>query len=209
MNPFIGGLLDLLAPPNCAGCDLPTDKAGLAFCDACSPLLELVPTTLRAPGATAAALCYQGPLADAIRRLKYRDRPELATSLGQLLASAATPYAGLVDRVVPVPLHRSKLRERGYNPAALLARATARQLGVALDTSCLARVRATRTQAELPAQLRADNVRGAFAARQLERPQRILLIDDVRTTGATLHEAAAALSSTGHTVLTLALAWAA
>ncbi len=204
----LAGFLDLLAPPSCAGCSLPTEHHGPAFCDACAPLLEPAPPPLDPPSRCAAAFRYEGPLADAVRRMKYGGQPHLARGLGDLLAEAAGPYAGKVDRVVPVPLHRSKLRARGWNPAALLARRVARELGVPLDTKHLRRVRATRTQAALPAELRAGNVLGAFEARLPAPAQRVLLIDDVRTTGATLQEAASTLTERGHDVITLALAWA-
>lgn len=210
MFPLFDGWLDLLAPPTCAGCDLPTISARPAFCDACGSLLEPVPPQLAPPAAAAALYRYQGPLADAIRRLKYGGRSDLVGPLGALLSRAAAAYAGQVDAVVPVPLHRSKLRARGWNPAALLAKPLARELAVPLDVRLLERVRATSTQAALAREARGDNVRGAFATRpRPHRPaRRILLVDDVRTTGATLREAANALSAGGHDVVTLALAWA-
>jgi predicted amidophosphoribosyltransferase len=109
---------------------------------------------------------------------------------------------------VPVPLHSSKLRARGFNPAALLARPVAAELGAVLRVGWLWRERATRSQAGLDRDARLANLRGAFRAAVVE-PTRVLLIDDVRTTGSTLAEAAAALTATGHEVTTLALAWSA
>jgi ComF family protein len=206
-NPLLTGLCWLLAPGRCAGCDLPFDDATHRVCEACEPLLDPTPAGLQPPRSSAAAYLYQGPLADAVRRFKYAQRTELAPYLGGLLARTALAYAGCVERVVPMPLHPAKLRARGYNPAALLARYVARELGVPLDVSLLSRLRATRNQAGLDREARARNVRGAFAARAGARAARVLLLDDVRTTGATLAEAAAALSSHGHEVTTLALAW--
>jgi len=107
--------------------------------------------------------------------------------------------------VVPVPLHRRRLAERGFNQAALLGRPLARALGVPLVTGRLVRVRPTPPQAELAAAERRDNVRGAFALRR-PLPDRVLLVDDVRTTGATLAEAAQTLTDAGHDVFTLTLA---
>jgi ComF family protein len=146
-------------------------------------------------------------MADAIRRFKYGDQRQLLRHFQRLLQTAVQPYAGLVEAVVPVPLHPCKLRQRGYNPASLLARPMAKALGVPLRTGLLRRVRETAVQAGLSREARAQNVRGAFKARPAA-PMHILLVDDVRTTGATLLEAASCLRSDGHSVSTLAFALA-
>jgi predicted amidophosphoribosyltransferase len=210
---LLQGFLALLAPRHCPGCDLPLVAAAAdprsvvpEFCDACGPLLEPPPAWLAPPAAVAAAGLFQGPLADAIRRFKYAGAGWAAAPLGAVLARSARPYVGLVQAVVPLALHPSKLRERGYNPAALLARAVAVELGVPLRVGWLRRERATKSQAGLPRDARSANVRGAFSAPALPA-RKLLLIDDVRTTGATLAEASATLGSRGHEVLTLALAW--
>ena len=212
------GLLDLLAPPTCPGCGLPqpADSSPPAkllagtpqpFCDACWPLTELPPLELRPPARVAAAVQYQGPVADAIRRFKYASASEATVPLAQLLVTAAQPYAGTVDVVVPMPLHADKLRARGYNPSALLARPVARALGLPLRVDWLLRRRATRNQAGLSREARLHNVRGAFSAKPVH-PRRVLLIDDVVTTGATLEAAANTLRDRAHEVTCLALAWA-
>lgn len=206
---FFSGLLDLLAPPECPACALPYEPCGgeLGLCPACAPLVEPAPAAQQPPAADAAICLYQGPLADAIRRFKYADQRQLLRHFRPLLTAAALPYAGLIDAVVPVPLHPHKLRQRGYNPAALLARPIAAALGVPFRTGWLRRVRATAVQAGLSRDARAKNVRGAFRTKTVA-PARILLVDDVRTTGATLLEAASCLAAAGHTVSTLAMACA-
>jgi ComF family protein len=209
LSTFFSGLLDLLAPPECPACGLPdAPRPGApSLCPACAPLLEAAPPERQPPAANAAVCLYQGPLADAIRRFKYADQRQLLRYFVPLLTAAAQTYAGHIDAVVPVPLHPRKLRARGWNPAALLARPIAAALGVPLRTGWLRRVRETAVQAGLSRQARVHNVRGAFLVKPAA-PARILLVDDVRTTGATLLEAAGCLEGAGHTVSTLALAWA-
>jgi ComF family protein len=199
---FWPSLIALLAPERCAACDgaLVDEEPGdarSAFCGACSILLEPTELSHRGlPVGAPAAFLYGGPLADAIQKMKYGGRTDLARPLSRLLVERAVAYAGSVERVVPVPLHASRLRQRGVNQSALLARPVARALGVPFDPFWLVRVRPTREQAGLDRDARSHNLRGAFAARGM-RAQRVLLIDDVRTTGATLAEAGEALLRAG------------
>jgi ComF family protein len=204
-----GGLLDLLAPPQCPACglDWQAPDGAATFCGACAPLVEVPPPELRPPARSAAAVVFQGPVADAIRRFKYAGRRDALPALAALLVDAAAAYAGSVDAVVPMPLHPHKLRARGWNPSALLAAPVARALGVPMRTRWLTRTRATRDQAGLSRDARQHNLVGAFSARAVPA-RRVLLIDDVRTTGATLAEAIKTLRAREHEVISLALAWA-
>jgi ComF family protein len=104
-----------------------------------------------------------------------------------------------MDLIVPVPLHRSRERERGYNQSALVARGLGQILGVPVSPRALRRNRGTRTQTELSAEERARNVEGAFEVRDPGKVAglRVLLVDDVLTTGATLDAGAAALRKAG------------
>lgn len=194
----------MVAPRRCAACDEALRPREFAFCDACAPLLDPGERV----GSGLCAYVYGGPLVEAIRRFKYGRRTELAGPLGTLLAARAAELAGEVDAIVPVPLHPARLRRRGFNQAALLARPVARALAVPLVTNELRRVRDTPSQAGLDGAGRLQNVRDAFVA--LRAPgSRVLLVDDVRTTGATLAECAEALSVAGvERVLTLVLAGA-
>jgi ComF family protein len=203
LNAILRGLLDLVAPPRCLACDSelsPTTTRG--FCEACDLLLDRGERI----GSAISAFKYGGPMADAIRRFKYGGRPDLAGPLGTLLAARALELLGHVDAVVPVPLHGVRLRQRGFNQSALLARPVARALSVPLSTLELRRARDTVPQASLSASDRLSNVRGAFVA--LSAPgARVLLIDDVQTSGATLAECAVALAAAGvEHVTTLVLA---
>jgi ComF family protein len=188
-------LRDVLVPPRCAGCG----GSGSWFCVACrdasDPILRTVGTL-----AVEAAGAHEGPLREAIHRLKYGNEPGLAAELGALVAARiATGLAhGLqLDAIVPVPLHPRRERERGYDQARALAAAAALATGVPLCPA-LHRLRSGPAQATLGQRERQTNVRGAFAgvAGSLAG-LRVALIDDVSTTGATLADAAAAARACG------------
>jgi len=180
------GLLDLLAPRRCPGCDVRLDWGLLGFCSACAPLLDRLPHG-------AAAYDYGGPLAEGIARLKYERRLDLVEPLAALLRDAGRGHRGKVDALVPVPLHPSRRQRRGFDQVELLAAPLARDLGVPLETRWLRRIRDTAVQASLPERDRDANVRGAFEGTPRDGKVRVLLVDDVRTTGATLRAASAAL----------------
>jgi ComF family protein len=200
--------LPLLPPPGCRVCGRPLP--GLAGDLACDPCRRQPP-----PFAYARAVAaYRGGMREAIHALKYRGRTAVAPPLAELLAEAGGPLLPegappAVDALIPVPLHPARLAERGFNQAELLAGACARRWERPLLRRALARIRATRPQTELDADDRRRNVAGAFAvvrAREVAG-RRILLVDDVLTTGATARDAARALRQAGAAgvgVLTLA-----
>jgi ComF family protein len=202
------GLLSLLAPDACAGCEAPLPPFTV-FCAPCAR--TLLPVEHTRPGEIA-AFAYGGALADAITSFKYSDRPDLARPLAHLLVRAAAPLRGDAPTVVvPVPLHPRRLAQRGYNQSALLAAPVARALGARFAPGVLVRVHETTAQAGLGRDERLRNLEGAFVARlDLENPAaraRVLLIDDVRTTGATLAACVSALRAAGAAdVRTLVLA---
>ena len=192
-----------LAPDH--GVDASTDPRGKtgagrfgALCARCE--FALSPIT-----ACVAAVEFGGDVANWIHRFKY-PRPGLAgldpaprSVVNALVREAASrvieSQPGLV---VPVPLHPSRLRSRGFNPAALLARTVARQHGLKMDPVALRRTRATQSQTGLDRGARRVNVRSAFRARRRWRaPDLVWLVDDVVTTGSTLSECACALRRAG------------
>jgi ComF family protein len=157
-----------------------------------------------------AAYCfgfYEGPLRELIHLLKYDGMKPLAGPLGEYL-SRALPLDEKFDAVVPMPLHWRRRLERGFNQAALLAKHLSRRRRIPV-LNTVRRIRATRTQTGLTNARRRENVRGAFRARR-GRPLeglRVLLVDDVMTTGATASACAAVLKRAGArsvTLLTLA-----
>jgi ComF family protein len=152
-----------------------------------------------------AAFRFDGDAAEWIHRFKYPQRglrgldPAPASVVGAMLREAATRAPGpRPDLVVPIPLHPRRLRLRGFNPAAELARSLARECEIPFDAVALCRTRDTPSQTGLNRHERRRNVRGAFRSRRRRRiPERVWLVDDVVTTTSTLTEAALALRAAG------------
>lgn len=212
---LLSTLGEALSPPTCAACDARLPGRA-AFCPPCAA--EVSPA--KAPRGTAALApseaygldapsgvlrepvafgVFDGALARALRRFKYADRPDLAVPLGQLAARAARGAGLAGDLVIPVPLHPCRLAERGYNQAALLAAEVATALALPLAACALARVRHTPQQARLTRLERAGNVAKAFTVPRPRalRGRRVILVDDVATTGATLGACQEALLAAG------------
>jgi len=185
----------LVSPERCAACDAHVPIRTI-FCPSCVPTVEASPIGSE----SLAPFRYGGAIAEAIVRFKYQRRGDLARPLGALMLRAVPHLRHLeIDLVVPVPLHPSRLAERGFNQAALLARPLAHALGIPLLARGLDRTRDTPRQATLDRALRLENVAAAFVAPNPKKvsARRILLVDDVRTTGATLRACAAALRKAG------------
>jgi ComF family protein len=156
---------------------------------------------------------YDGSLMEAIHRFKYAKRTSLSRPLSALCREAFSRFwgPGAIDLLVPVPLHVKRLRERGFNQAYLLIKRWAKSDGLRCDLFSLVRTRWTEPQTSLSRKERQRNIRGAFAVRNQDRMsgRRILLVDDVYTTGSTVNECARVLMKAGAEfvdVLTLARA---
>jgi len=155
-----------------------------------------------------AAGLFEGSLREAIHVFKYRPLQSLGKHLSRWMAGQVRMTIPL-DMAMPVPLHKKRLRLRGFNQALLLAQGVSERFSIPLNYDNLVRTRYTRPQVELSGRERTENVRGAFNLIRPEevREKRILLIDDVFTTGATMNECAKVLKDAGAesvTVLTLA-----
>ncbi|HWJ72183.1 MAG TPA: ComF family protein [Kaistia sp.] len=213
--------LDLVLPPACMACGKPVATGG-ALCSQCWGVIRWIerpfcerlaipfgydigPGALSAeaiahppPFARLRAVCIYGAEAGHIvQALKYGDRTELAKPIGAMMARALGPVADEVDVVLPVPLHRRRLWQRRFNQSALIAEALAEAIHRPYNSSLLARIRPTRQQVGLKANERAKNVEGAFRVPAALAPSlkglRVLLVDDVYTTGATVKAATRAL----------------
>jgi ComF family protein len=143
------------------------------------------------------ASLYAGPVAEAVRRLKYRGRPDLARQLAAFAKERVSAELPGEAVLVPVPIHARRLAERGYNQSALLATCLARQLDRIAHPRALRRVRETEAQAGLGRSDRLINLRQAFEAWRLPTGRRVVLVDDVLTTGATAAACIEALGRAG------------
>jgi ComF family protein len=200
---LIRGWLELLIPSVCPGCDAARRAGDAPLCAACAR--KLAPA--RALGGVATALAYAGLGARLVQRFKYLGRSDARGVLAELLAARAAELR--FDVVVPLPRHPERVRALGRDPVHDLARELARRTGRRLAGSALRRARETRSQTGLSIAERRANVANAFAAAPGSlRGLRALLVDDVVTTGATLHAAVAALdrASGAASVIPLAVA---
>jgi ComF family protein len=219
--------LDLLLPPQCLTCDAPVERQG-QFCASCFRLTGFitepfcaccgVPFTSVAQAGpdgkclscrdrppafsrARAALRYDGQARRIILPFKHADHVEAAGALASYMARAGAALLREAELLVPIPLHRSRLRVRRYNQAALLARALSRLSGRSALLDALSRQRATAPLGDKTAAERAAEVERAFAVRPRRMAaiaaQRVLLIDDVMTSGATADACARALLAAG------------
>jgi len=194
---LLDAFLALLFPDRCAGCA----RMGTLFCPTCQAALAPYPGTLRRIPAGLSdmriAYIFQSPLREAVHQLKYRRVRRIAGPLGALMAEHLIAQPAAVDAVLAIPLHSARLAERGFNQAEALAREIANLLDLPLLATGLTRIRATEQQAKLDSRARADNMRGAFAWHGAPPPRRLLLVDDVLTTGATMGACAIVLRDAG------------
>lgn len=193
-------MVAVLLAPVCAACRVTLEHPTRgAICEACWDAVA----RSTSPGAAALPPCitlataiglYEDRLRDVIHALKYGPRPTIAQPLAARMRGCGDDVLATADLVVPVPLHRSRERARGFNQARELAR----HLGVPMSDA-LVRTRRTESQADLPAARRLANVRGAFALNPRARIEArvVVLVDDVSTTGATLNACASVLLDAG------------
>lgn len=225
LNHWLWGSLDWLFPPVCGGCN----RTGSRWCPDCQEQVRPVPEPIcRVCGAllTRPGLCstcnkshppyemmrswvvFEGPIRLAIHSLKYKQNLALGDTFAQYLAEYVRELGWQADLVVPVPLGRQRLKERGYNQAGLLAKPLSGRMGWKFSNQVLVRARETHSQVGLSPVERKANIAGAFRADPgWVAGKSILLMDDVATTGSTLEACSDALVKAGaKTVYALSLA---
>ena len=228
LQPFGRIVLDVIYPPSCLACRAAIAQSD-QLCPSCWTRMRFIerpycerlgtpfaqdlgagivsPQALADPPvygrARAVAHFEDGPARHLVHRLKYGDRIELAKPMGRWMARAGAEVLVGADVLVPVPLHPKKLGARRFNQAMVLAQSISRQCGVPVSPTALSRVKVTQPQVGLSRAQRASNVQGAFrvladAAFEVAG-RRVVLVDDVLTSGATLNAAARALFRAGAT----------
>lgn len=215
VNQFLWRMLDYLYPPSCGGCG----AKGSRWCRNCQQdTVRIVPPICPRCGRSQSneVLCprcrnhppqftalrswavFNGPLRNAIHRLKYKRDISLGAVLSRHLSTCLAKTDWKLDLVVPVPLGVARLAERGYNQASLLAKPLSRRAGIAYRTDILRKTRDTPSQVGLDFNQRRANVAGSFEVKSIDiQKMSVLVVDDVSTSGATLDACAQALLSGG------------
>lgn len=236
---LINGLVDIVYPKKCLGCkdkinsgckedficSSCREKIAMnvpPFCHFCGRRLEKGNLTKNiCPGCLKKKLhfdrafspcMYTGVVKELIHEFKYKGKDYLGLPLSRLMANFIREYdlpIEYLDLIIPVPLHKARLREREFNQAQVLSEHISREFNIKLSNDTLQRLRHTQTQTGLETDERFKNIQGSFTVKQKEliKEKNILLVDDVLTTGATSSEAARALKDAGAKivfVLTLA-----
>lgn len=207
-----------LYPPTCLLCGDP-GRDGMDLCGACAASLPRLKAACLRCGtplsgavdlvcgacqrrpppflAVRSAFRYEEPVSHLICALKFGARHPCARLLGGLLADHLCDVEEKPEAILPVPLHSSRYRARGFNQSIEIARVVARRLEIPLDLHACRRIRATVAQSSLPANQRHENLRGAFAVRAGVAYRHVAILDDVMTTGATVTELSGTLLKAG------------
>jgi len=217
MNALLRSLITFLYPAQCRHCEENLDPAdGHYICKACwqaakliekpycetcgypwETVPEKIPSCRQCPDnalfrKARSVAVYDSVVGTALRLLKYSNKTVMAKPLAELMIDALPVFFGMedYDYIIPVPLHKKRRRERGYNQVELIGEELSRTTGIPMEAKCLVKTKDTERQEVLSGKERLDNVKGCFDITDPSRTERkrILLIDDVFTTGATVTE---------------------
>jgi ComF family protein len=204
---FVKSLLDLIFPPRCEVCrTIGPDE----FCENCAKKI----TFLKPSAFIHSVGAYEGTLKSAILRFKFKKKISIAEPLGILMVKYLSRHLDMnnIDFLVPVPLHITRFKQRGFNQSELLGHSITKYYDIPTVSGLLFRTRETHPQFDLPLVERFKNVRGAFEVKgsNLLKGKNILLLDDIYTTGSTVSECTRVLKESGANnvhVLTLSRAF--
>jgi ComF family protein len=218
VNGWLNIIQNWVYPPTCLLCGASGER-GLDLCGACERHLPRIGTACERCGdalpdgapspcgrclqqpppfdSCRAAFRYEEPIRHLIHGLKFSHRHAFARLLGELAAAHFRTHAEMPELIVPVPLHPSRYRERGFNQSLEIARHLSRNLNIPLEFRACKRSRTTRPHAELSAEERRKNIRGAFRLEREIKARHVAILDDVVTTGATAGELARTLRKAG------------
>jgi ComF family protein len=224
---FKTALSDLFFPPTCAFCEEPIVGSDAFLCDGCADSVDMVDGPicfqcgLPVPGLAIQgpnrcgrcladpppyqkaryAVYYQDAVRNALLRFKFAGALHVAAALSQILTEAFRRHfqPSDFDLIVPVPIHRTRLIRRGFNQVVVIGKKLSQETGIPLDRTCFRKIRDTPPQVGLTRAARVKNLRGSFAIQHPNRIQgrRVLLVDDVATTGSTIAEAAKTINRAG------------
>lgn len=212
-------IIDLLVPHHCVVCSKPVFSNNLYCCESCFDQLpfqqnacsvcgqqfnaqsDICGQCINNPPEFESCFCafaYQSPIRELIQSFKYQQQPALATLLSRLLyQEVCDQQLELPEALIPVPMHYSRLRERGYNQAQLLATEIGKLSNIKVDNCLIKKSKITPTQASLSRKQRIRRIKGSFIANQKAPYSSVAIIDDVVTTGATISEITKILKQKG------------
>ena len=220
VNNWLNIIQDYLLPPTCILCGNPGHnsqdickpcfnslKKNLYCCYRCAEIFESANLTPQLCGhcisqtpefdETYAPYIYHDILRYLITHLKFNRQYKNARLLAYLLADYLQKTAELPELIIPVPLHKQRFRERGFNQSIEIAKSLSRYLHIPMDSKSCLRIRNTRHQIDLPSKQRRSNVKNAFKVKRVIKAQHIAIVDDVMTTGSTVNELAKTLKKSG------------
>ena len=172
---------------HCPQCSLPSNGLLCGTCINAPPAFD----------ATLAIFTYDYPVDKLLQHYKYKEMLHLSNIFGTLLSTKLAAQVKNIDAIIPMPMHQTRLKERGFNQALEIARLVAKNLQIPLNYKVCQRTKLTPPQASLPLKLRIKNIHGVFECSENLQGKRVAIIDDVMTTGASLNELAKTIKKAG------------